>query len=63
MVPGQGGAYGGSVARHVGEVIGRENGSVLLLCMGGGLAVGRHMRVLGAGMRTAVVRQTFGTLS
>ena len=43
MGPGQVGAHGASAARPVEGVIGPEIGSVLLLCMGGGLVVGRHL--------------------
>ena len=56
MGPGQVGANGGSAARLVEEVGGREIGNVHLLCMGGGLVVGRHLRLVAAEIPAALVR-------
>ena len=56
MVPGQVGATGASVARPVEEVLGRETGNVQHLCMGGGLVVGRHLRLVTAEMMVVLVR-------
>ena len=56
MVPGQVGANGGSAARPVEEVGGREIGSVHLLCMEGGLVMGRLLRLVTAEIMAAMVR-------
>ena len=55
MGPGQVGANGGSAARPAEEVGGEEIESVHLLCMGGGLAMGRHLRLVAAEIISAVV--------
>ena len=56
MAPGQVGANGGSVARLVEEAGGQEIGIAHLLCMGGGLVVERHLRLVAAEITAAVVR-------
>ena len=56
MGPGRVGADGGCVAIHVEQVGGGETGSVHLLCMGGGPAVGKPLRLIGAGIVAATVR-------
>ena len=55
MGPGQVGANGGSAARLVEEDGGGEIGSVQLPCMGGGLVVGNHLRLVAAEMMAAVL--------
>ena len=55
MAPGQIGANGESAARLVEEVGELEIGNVHLLCMGGGLAVGSHLRLVAAEKITAVL--------
>ena len=55
MVPGQIGANGVSAVRLVEEDGGREIGSVQLLCMGGGLVLGRHLRLVAAERTAAMV--------
>ena len=55
MGPGQVGADGGSVVRHVEEVGEVEVGSVHLLCMGGGLVLRSHLRLGAAEVMTAVL--------
>ena len=56
MGPGQVGADGGSVARHVEKVGGGEIESVHLLCMGAGLVLGKPLRLIAAGTVAATVR-------
>ena len=57
MGPGQVGANGVSAARLVEEVGGAEIGNVHLLCMGGGLVLGSHLRLVAAEIMGAVVRE------
>ena len=57
MGPGQVGANGGSAARPVEEDGGGEIESVHLHCMGGGLVMGRHLRLVAAEIMAAVVRE------
>ena len=56
MGPGQVGVNGGSAARLVEEVGERETVIVHPLCMGGGLAVGSHWRLVAAEITAALVR-------
>ena len=55
MGHGQVGADGVSAARLVEEVGGAEIVSVHLLCMGGGLVVGIHLRLVAAEILTVVL--------
>ena len=65
MGPGQVGATGVSAARLVEEAGGGEIGSVHLHCMGAGLVMGNHLRLVTAEIMAAVVRKHvfFGILS
>ena len=56
MGPGHVGANGVNAARPVEKVGGGEIENVHLLCMGGGPAMGRHLRLVAAEMMAAVVR-------
>ena len=48
----------GNAARLVEEVGGGEIGSAHLHCMGGGIVVGRHLRLVAARIMAVVVRIT-----